>query len=66
MSQATFQGLRPGRGLQLSQVRLKAYTKEEIPVLGCCKVNIEYNGQSVQLPMLVVGGSGSTLLGRPG
>ena len=64
MSQSTFQGLWPGRELQPSQVRLRAYTKEPIPVVGCCNVNIEYNGQSAQLPLLVVGGSGPTLLGR--
>ena len=64
MSQTTFQGLWPERGLQPSQVRLRAYTTEQIPVVGCCNVNIDYNGQSTQLPLLVVGGSGPTLLGR--
>ena len=64
MSQTTFQGLWPGRGLQPSQVHLRAYTREQIPVVGCCNVNIDYNGQSAQLPLLVVGGSGPTLLGR--
>ena len=39
MSQTTFQGLWPGRGLQPSQVRLRAYTREQIPVVGCCNVN---------------------------
>ena len=64
MSQTVLQGLRPGRGLAPSQVRLRAYTKEHIPVVGCGNVNVEYNGQSAQLPLLVVGGSGPTLLGR--
>ena len=64
MSETTFQGLWPGRDLQPSQVRLQAYTKEPIPVVGCCKVNTEYNGQSAQLSLLIVGGSGPTLLGR--
>ena len=64
MSQTTFQGLWPGRDLEPSQIRLRAYTKEPIPVVGCCSVNVEYNGQSAQLPLLVVGGSGPTLLGR--
>ena len=31
---------------------------------GCCYVNIEYEGQTGEKPLLVVGGSGSTLLGR--
>ena len=64
MSETTFKGLWPGRDLQPSQVCLQAYTKEPIPVVGCCKVNTEYNGQSVQLLLLIVGGSGPTLLGR--
>ena len=64
MSQTTFQGLWPGRSLQPSQVHLRAYTKEPILVVGCCNVNVVYNGQSAQLPLLVVGGSGPTLLGR--
>ena len=64
MSQSIFQGMWPGRDLQLSKVRLRAYTKELIPIVGCCNVNVEYNGQSAQLPLLVVGGSGRTLLGR--
>ena len=64
MSQTTFQGLWPGRDLEAYQVHLRAYTKEPIPVVGCCSVNVDYNGQSAQLPLLVVGGSGPTLLGR--
>ena len=32
--------------------------------MGCCNVNAEYNGQYAQLALLVVGGSGPTLLGR--
>ena len=64
MSQTTFQGLWPGRDLEPSQVRLRAYTREPIPVVGCCSVNVDYNGQSAQLPLLVVGDSGPTLLGR--
>ena len=30
----------------------------------CCNANVEYNGQSAQLPLVVVGCSGPTLLGR--
>ena len=64
MSETTFQGLWPGRDLKPSQVGLQAYTKEPIPVVGCCKVNAECNGQSAQLSLLIVGGFGPTLLGR--
>ena len=33
-------------------------------MLGCCCVNIEYNGQSQELPLVIVASSGPTLLGR--
>ena len=40
------------------------YSKESIPVRGCCKVNIDYQGQTAKIPLLIVAGSGPTLLGR--
>ena len=64
MSEATYGELWPGRVLQPSQVRLQSYSKETIPVVGCCYVNLEYKGQTAKLPLLVVAGSGPTLLGR--
>ena len=60
----TYGELWPGRVLQPSQVRLQSYSKETIPVVGCCYVNLEYKGQTAKLPLLVVAGSGPTLLGR--
>ena len=41
MSEATFRGLWPGRELQASQFCLQSYSKESIPVVGCCKVNCD-------------------------
>ena len=64
MSEATFGELWPGPVLQPSQVRLQSYLKETIPVVGCCYVNLEYKGQTAKLPLLIVAGSGPTLLGR--
>ena len=64
MSNSTFQGLWPGRSLDTTQVRLQSYSKAPIPVVGCCSVNVEYNGQTGQFPLLVVDGSGPTLMGR--
>ena len=64
MSEATYGELWPGRVLQPSQVRLQSYSKETIPAVGCCYVNLEYKGQTAKLPLLVVAGSGPTLLGR--
>ena len=32
--------------------------------MGCCSVNVEYNGQSAEMPLLIVEGSGPSLMGR--
>ena len=64
MAESTFNRLWPGRSLLPSSVRLQTYLQEPIPVVGCCNVNIEYNGQSRELPLEVVAGGGPTLLGR--
>ena len=42
MSEATFMHLWPGRKLLPLEVRLQAYCKQPIPVVGFCKVNIHY------------------------
>ena len=65
MSESTFKELWPGRSLHTTDVRLQSYSKEPIPVVGSCYVNIGYKGQSAKnVPMIVVGGSGPSLLGR--
>ena len=64
MSESTFNTLWPRRSLQPSSVRLQAYLKETIPVVGCTCINVDYNGQLCELPLVVVGGSGPALLGR--
>ena len=64
MSHATFTGLWPGRSLESTSVRLQTYSNAPIPVVGTCCVNVEYNGQMGQLPLVIVGGTGPTLLGR--
>ena len=65
LSLATFQGLWPGRSLSPTDVRLQSYSKELIPVVGCCYVNIVYNGQTTsKIPLVIVEGSGPSLLGR--
>ena len=64
LSNATFQGLWPGRNLDTTHVRLQAYSGQPIPVLGCCCVNVWYKGQTEQFPLFVVEGKGPTLIGR--
>ncbi len=64
MSANTLYRLWPGRKVQTTKVRLCSYSKEPIPVVGCCEVNINYKGQSATVPLIVVPGAGPTLLGR--
>ena len=54
----------PGHSLNNSEVRLQTYLGEAIPVIGSVVVNVEYEGQHAELPLVVVKGSGPTLLGR--
>ena len=44
MYEAMFERLWPGRELHPTQVHLQAYTRELIPVVGCCDVKIHYEG----------------------
>ncbi|XP_048254597.1 uncharacterized protein K02A2.6-like [Haliotis rufescens] len=43
---------------------LETYTAEKFPVLGKIQVDVDYNEQSITLPVYVVTGSGPALLGR--
>ena len=64
MPETTFRQLWPNRELLPSQIRLQAYTKVPIPVIGCCIVNVGYEGQSAEMPLVIVAGTGPALLGR--
>ena len=64
VSEATFKELWPDRSPESTRVRLCSYSGEAIPVLGSIDVNINYNGQEAQLPLVVVQGQGPNLLGR--
>ena len=50
--------------LQSSSVKLHTYTKQAIEVLGSIMVKVTYKTQVKDLPLLVVAGEGSSLLGR--
>ena len=42
-----------------------SYSKEPIPVVGCCYVNLAYKGQiAINMPLLTIQGSGPSLFGR--
>ena len=47
-----------------SKVVLKSYTKDVVPVVGKCYVNVVYNTQTVKLPLHIVRGHGPALFGR--
>ena len=64
MAQATFSELWPGRSLDKSEVKLQGYSQEPIKVVGSTAVKVTYEGQTAQLPLIVVEGNGPTLLGR--
>ena len=61
MPEPTYHKFWPGRGLSQSSVKLQNYS---IPVVGSTTVQVCYEGQTAELPLIVVKGSGSTLLGR--
>ena len=64
VSEATIEELwKEKPALALSRVRLRSYSGEHIPVVGSVKVNIVYKQQSARLPLLVVQGDGSQLVG---
>ena len=54
----------PEKPLQHSTAKLHTYTGEPIKVLGSTEVLVQHNGQSMTLPLIVMKGKGSPLLGR--
>ena len=50
--------------LQPDKTKLRTYSGELVPVLGRVEVRVETEGVSKRLPLLVVKGAGSDLLGR--
>ena len=50
--------------LHSTDIQLRTYNGELLPVLGSLEVNVEYESQCATLPLLVVQGSGPSLLGR--
>ena len=64
MVETTYHKLWPRRSLNTTNIRLQTYSKEPIPVLGTTEVLVCYEGQTAQLPLVVVKGDGLTLLGR--
>ena len=64
VSRVTFRKLWLERKLSQCKYRLQSYAEESITVLGCVEVEVQYKGQVTRLPLIMVEGSGPTLLGR--
>ena len=50
--------------IQQTKVKLRTYTGELLEILGQVNVQVKYQGQEEQLPLLVVRGNGPSLLGK--
>ena len=64
VSEQIYKQIFPHSTLSKTRVVLKTYTDETIPVVGELHVQVCYGTQTAHLRLVVVGGSGPTLLGR--
>ena len=64
MPETTFRELWPQRNLDSSEVRLSSYSGESIPVMGSVQMKVKYKCQEFTVSLIIVKGSGHTLLGR--
>ncbi len=64
MSEPRFKKLWPNKILEPSEIKLKTYSQEPLPVVGSVDVRVKYGEQSATLPLLIVKGDGPTLFGR--
>ena len=62
MSEATYYKLWPRRSLSTTHIRLQTYPNRCI--VGSTDVQVSYEDQTAQLPLVVVKGAGPALLGR--
>ena len=64
ISEETYKEFLPNMSLQDTTVNLKTYTGTSLKVLGIMHVTVSYGQQSVKLPLLIIEGTGATLMGR--
>uniref|UniRef100_A0A1I8IVK4 CCHC-type domain-containing protein n=1 Tax=Macrostomum lignano TaxID=282301 RepID=A0A1I8IVK4_9PLAT len=65
ISSETFRSeLREGPKLEPANTKLRTYSGEPVPLLGKITVRVQAAGAAKELPLLVVEGSGSNLIGR--
>ena len=63
-SETTFKEYWPTQSSSPSQIRLCSYSGESIAVVGSLQVNVVYKSQTDTLPLIIVKGSGPTLMGH--
>ena len=66
ISEATYRSLWPPESappLKPSPIKLRTYSGEDLPVKGSISVLVQYQDQETSLPLTVVAGNGSSLLG---
>ena len=64
INQTTYSQISRGESLQKTEVKLKTYTGESIPVIGTVNVHVKHKCQQEVLPVLVVKETGPNLMGR--
>ena len=64
ISEGTRESLFPLMQPAQSSVILKTYTEEVMPVVGELQVNVQYGEQSKRLRLIIVAGTGPSLMGR--
>ena len=65
MGETTFRSLLGNTvPIEPTEVRLRTYTGDGLPVLGEATVTVTYESQSVTLPLIIVQGQGAALFGR--
>ena len=64
ISRNVFQSVWDSPSLMKSDVKLQSYRREQIGAIGCFTTSVSHKGQKQDLPLLVVEGSGPSLLSR--
>ena len=64
MARSTFERLWPGRPIQPLRDSVSLWNGSQLRILGYVMVLVSWNGSSRQLPIHVIEGDGSSLLGR--
>ena len=64
VSECTYRHLCPNKPLQETTTCLRTYSGEQLVILGQLEVEVQYGAQRAHLPLCVVHGKGSSLLGR--